>query len=694
MTPGPFALKQRPAWWQQPVLWLMPLLLLGFWLRLSYLLGSVYFYDEFISMLAAVMTAQKGVPILPSGLFYDHGLLFSYLSGGLVALLGFKEEIARWPVLWLSVVTIAAYYLAARRLFDSVLAGILAAALAALDETSILWGGRARMYTPAHLFVLLTSAWFLLGTLQRPTPRTRYLALLFLAAALFSHTMTFLILPPLALLLVLFTWLYGRGWLRQPRLWQEAAVGLVIVALALTVVAGGMNKPSAKVIVQPEPSAVAPPPLGLGFLRGFIWPGLEWDRFDNLVGFFEEPPYDWLRPIIGLALLLAGYRLLRRQAKFGDVALLFLALFLALVIFEMGALLTDAWSKSRYVFIPALPGFLLLSAGSLAHLLSLPMALAEKLGQPALKSVWLKGGVMLAGVALVAMMWGSRAWNVAQAQGTGDYNTAFAYVKANWQPGDRLMTTHPAAAYLYLGFCDYYANQVSASVFRDEGEDNALVDRYAASRLVDSVEQLNAILGQGQRLWFVVDEQRLYERFEPFFTQQILAQMDLVEQTGATYIFRSRPYPTPVPAQPAVRLEANFGNMIRLEGYHLDPAALAPDGTLPLGLYWRLTGAPTRQLKVFVQLRNAQGQIVAQADHFLLEGLLTREAWDAWQQKGEWLRDTADLSLSLPLPAAGEPYRLYMGFYDPKTLERVPVMGDKSGENAVVIELPPVEAAR
>ncbi|MCQ3979715.1 MAG: hypothetical protein DPW09_40370, partial [Anaerolineae bacterium] len=78
----------------------MPLLLLGFWLRLSYLLGSVYFYDEFISMLAAVMTAQKGIPILPSGLFYDHGLLFSYLSGGLVALLGFKEEIARWPVLW------------------------------------------------------------------------------------------------------------------------------------------------------------------------------------------------------------------------------------------------------------------------------------------------------------------------------------------------------------------------------------------------------------------------------------------------------------------------------------------------------------------------------------------------------------------------------------------------------------------
>ncbi|NJN93026.1 MAG: glycosyltransferase family 39 protein [Anaerolineales bacterium] len=689
MTPAPVVLKRWPAWWTQPLLWLMPLLLVGLWLRLSYLLGSVYFYDEFISMLAALMTAQKGGPVLPSGLFYDHGLLFSYLSGALIALLGFKEEIARWPVLWLSVVTIAAYYLAARRLFGSVLAGVLAATLAALDETSIIWGGRARMYTPAHLFVLLTIAWFLLGTLHRPAPRTRYLALLFLAAALFSHTMTFLILPPLSLLLLGFTWLYRRDWLRQPRLWQAAAVGLVIVALALSVVAGGMNNPSAKVIVHPDAAAAAPPPLGLSFLRGFIWPGLEWGRFDNLVGFFEEPPYDWLRPIIGLALLLAGYRIIRRRANFRDVALLFLALFLGLVIFEMGALLTDTWSKSRYVFIPALPGFLLLSAGSLAHLLSLPLDLAAKLGQQAQKLVWLKGAVALAGVILIALLWGPRAWNVAQTQGTGDYNTAFAYVKANWQPGDRLMTTHPAAAYLYLGFCDYYANQVSASVFRGEGEDSALVDRYAASPLVDSVKRLNDILGQGQRLWFVVDEQRLYERFEPFFTQQILAQMDLVEQTGTTYIFRSRPYPTPLLEQPSVRLEANFSEMIRLEGYYLDPADLSPDGTLPLGLYWRPVAAPPRQFKVFVQLRNAQNQIIAQADHFLLEGLLTVEAWNVLQQKGEWLRDTADLNLSLPLPAGGEPYQLYVGFYDPKTLERVPLIGDTSAENAVIIRLPP-----
>jgi hypothetical protein len=248
------------------------------------------------------------------------------------------------------------------------------------------------------------------------------------------------------------------------------------------------------------------------------------------------------------------------------------------------------------------------------------------------------------------------------------------------------MTVHPAAAYLYLERCDYYANQVSASVFRGEGEDSDLIDRYTGSPLVASVEAFNAALGQEKRVWLVVDELRLYERFEPFLTQQILAQMDLVQRTGSTYIFLSRPQPAPVPAEPLARLEANFSNVIRLEGYSLDLTTMAPDGTFSVGLYWRPTGAPSRPFKVFVQLRNAQGQTIAQSDHYLLEGLLTLEAWNALQQKGEWLRDTADLRL--PLPANGGPYRLFVGFYDPDTLDRVPILNDTSGENAVVIDLP------
>ena len=57
-------------------------------------------------------------------------------------------------------------------------------------------------------------------------------------------------------------------------------------------------------------------------------------------------------------------------------------------------------------------------------------------------------------------------------------------------------------------------------------------------------------------------------------------------------------------------------------------------------------------------------------------------------QKGEWLRDTADLHLPQAFSPTDGPYRLYIGLYNPSTLERLPFVNDTSGENAVVIDLP------
>jgi hypothetical protein len=51
----------------------------GLAMRLAYMLHGHPFVDEFTSILAAQAILQHGLPILPSGLFYEHGLLFSYL---------------------------------------------------------------------------------------------------------------------------------------------------------------------------------------------------------------------------------------------------------------------------------------------------------------------------------------------------------------------------------------------------------------------------------------------------------------------------------------------------------------------------------------------------------------------------------------------------------------------------------------
>ena len=722
------------------------LLLTGFWLRLSFLLGSVYHVDEFISMLAAKMVAERGLPIFPSGLLYDLGLLLSFLSGALIALVDFREEVARWPSLLFSIFTIAAYYATARRLFDSRLAGLLAAALATFDAFSIMRGVQARMYAAAHLFVLLSLAVLLEGTLKHPSQRSRYLFLAFLAAALFSHTLTFLLLPPLGLLLLLFTLAYRREWLHHSRLWQEAAVAVVVLALVFVVVSMGQTGGMASL---QDPDADAPPPLGLEFLRGYFLPGLELYRFDNLIGFFESSEYWWLLPLIALALLEILYRGLRRapgrpppavrdsQVRLadGDVILLFLALLIALVVFEMGALLTEEWSLSRYLFFLALPAFFLLSAASLARLLQwlagfvlsalgsphlrpapvpIPPALAPPrgpgetgTGSGTVGQVWgrcasrgigpttrahpsglLNAVMSLIGLALVAAQLWPAAWDMATSQATGNYHTAFAFVRENWQAEDRVMTFHPAAAYLYLRRCDYYANQVTAKVLPDDEEGISLIDRYTGSPLIDSVEELNALLAEGHRIWFVVDKYRLFHRYEPFFSQQIFAQMDAVHQAGEVYVFARRPYPVPLAAEPVAVLDGNFDNLIHLGGYSLDAGTIAPDGNASLGLYWRPVGDARQVMKVFVQLRDGQGQTIAQADHFIFEDLLGAGEWNRLRETGEWLRDTADLRLPIPLPLEGGPYRVYVGLYDPETNERVPVLDDTSGENAVVLNLP------
>jgi hypothetical protein len=588
-------------------------------------------------------------------------------------------------VFLISVFTIAVYYVAGWRLFDSQVTGLLAATLATFDASSIIWGTRARMYTPAHLFVLLSLVFLLEGTLKHPSQRSRFLALVFLVAALFSHTLTFIIVPPMAVLLLVFTLAYRQEWRHHPRLWQEAVVGVIALAVVLTVVAVGLT--GSAVSLQ-HPRADASPPLGLEFLRGFFSPSLEWSRFDNKVGFFGAPEYNWLFPVVAASVLVTLYRFLRRTATSADAIFLFLALLPVLVIFEMGALLIGAWSLSRYLFFLALPAFLLVSAESLARLLGWLAHLISKLIRNSDRRLWLNATVPLLGVVFVIAKWGPAAWDNAHAQGTGNYHTAFAFVRENWQPGDKVMTFHPAAAYLYLGRSDYYANQVTAKVLQDEQDEVSLIDLYTGSPLIDSVGEFNAVLADGHRIWFVVDEHRLFSRYEPLFTQQIFAQMDTVYRSGEVYAFLSHSHPVPLPAEPNIVLDGNFNNLISLEGYSLDATSIAPDGTASLGLFWRPIGDPKRALKVFVHMRDRKGQTIAQADHFIFEKLLTSSEWHRLREEGEWLRDGTDLHVPVPLPSDGGPYRIYVGLYDPRTFERVPVLNDTSGENAVVIDLP------
>ncbi len=662
------------------------LVMVSFWLKLAYLQTSIYHTDEFISMLVIQMVARRGLPILPSGLFYDYGLLYSFLSGGLVALVGFAEPIARWPVILVSVFTIAAYFMAARSLFDARLAGLLAAGLVTFDVLTIKWGVWARGYAQAHLFVLLGLTWLLTGTLKKPNRRDRFLFLACLAGAIFSHTLTLFILPPLALLLLIFTLAYRRNWIGRARPWPELLVGGLILAVAVWVLKQGHldTLPALQ-----DPQAGAPPPFGLEFLRGFFLPGFEWVRFHRLVKFFDEPAYTLLLPLIGLGLISTLYRFWRQRSRFADVAFLFLVLFGLLVIAEMAILLTVDWQKSLYMFFLTLPAFFLLAAASLAWLLGWLVALLNRTNWQFLSRQTGQLLLPVAGLLLIAVIWGPAALDTVQAQTTGAYDTAMKFVAEQRQPGDKIMTEHPSAAYVYLGQTDYYANQTTAKVLADDETHSSLVDRYTASPLIDTAAKFSDVFSRGESIWLVVGDDHLNKYFDPLFHPQIFAHMDLVRRFGETYVFKNQAYSLPIPAEPTGSLEANFGDFIRLDGYSLNPAARLPDGTTLLGLYWRPIGQlPPVMPKVFVQLRNGQGQTIAQADHFIFDETLNSKRWQKLRDENEWLRDSTYLSLPNPLPASEGPYHIYVGLYDRDSFERVPLLNDTSGEFAALIPVP------
>lgn len=128
---------------------------------------------------------------------------------------------------------------------------------------------------------------------------------------------------------------------------------------------------------------------------------------------------------------------------------------------------------------------------------------------------------------------------------------------------------------------------------------------------------------------------------------------------------RAQP-PTLNPSRPA---DANFGHTIRLWGY--DVAEAPVGGSLPLTLYWEVTGQPAADFIPFVHLEDQWRTRWAQADTF---------AYPAAQwAEGEQIVQRVEV----PLPPGTPPgqYRLRVGLFAPDLGERLPRL-DENGRYA------------
>ncbi|MCL5025366.1 MAG: hypothetical protein M1531_02565, partial [Chloroflexi bacterium] len=151
-------------------------------------------------------------------------------------------------------------------------------------------------------------------------------------------------------------------------------------------------------------------------------------------------------------------------------------------------------------------------------------------------------------------------------------------------------------------------------------------------------------------------------------------------QKGSTIILGSvkvAALTSAAPPQLPHPLDIRLGEHIRLLGFDagMQPA---PDPVgrprLAVTIAWQAADAPPADYTVFVQLLNADGQLVAQADAMPQGGLNPTGSWEA----GETVVDEHTISLPPDLPPGR--YRLIAGMYLVETGERLPVAG---GDNYV-----------
>jgi 4-amino-4-deoxy-L-arabinose transferase-like glycosyltransferase len=700
----------------------------AFVLRLAYLIHSHPFIDEFTTMLAARSILESGLPVLPSGLFYEHGLLFSYLDAPFVALADDETlfTLARLPSLLIGTATIPFLYWVGKR-WLSPLAGLVGAALLAFSPEGIVWGGRARMYALAQILVLLLAFLVYEGSRGEgglhpriDARKARWLALLMLLALLLTQFGALILVPPLLVGALVVGWLThpkgSRPWFARPAALTEV-VGLVIV-VALGVLIKRLGRP------------LGAAPLGDGGAGGLIeeltgtvsyQAGLVLDgesAVKLLARQFGVPHHLWLTfvavagGLLALAIwLVARNSSARRAGAFrsrewaAPCSFAYLWLVFGLSVVEM-VILLQPWRRNPRYLVMALPLFYLIVGGGvglIANLVSGNRVMGE-LGN---------GGIRESGrlryLVVILVFIGVQAGllvpdlRVAYRTPEPAYEEAFQYVADQWQAGDLLLTMNTSGAGLVLDEADHSSAELGFAIQEDARQflldvDPQPVDRWLGAPWIGTAADFNRALNEHRRAWFVIDTIRLPVYYRGDWLAVLDSQMDLAWSRDNALVYLTRPERALIPPDPDMPLDVRFGDVIALNGYsiagrddHVVEApsesceeerllCLKPGDALQITFFWEAMAPIDVDYTVFLHVRNEQGETLAQRDIQPLDGLYPTSQW----QPGEAIAQSLDVDL--PNDLATGPYSLYVGLYRLDTMERLLLEDDPSGENAYVLD--------
>ncbi|MCB0211194.1 MAG: glycosyltransferase family 39 protein [Anaerolineae bacterium] len=725
---------------QQRTITLFGLILAGFALRIYYLTTTHPFFDEYTTVLAARQIIETGWPVLPSGLFYEHGLLATYVIAPFTALFSHQPlaswqpahwglMLSRWPSVLISTLTIPFIYFVGQKTdMANPLAknaALLAAGLFAFSPEGMVWGGRARMYALATLLVLVTVYLAYRGTIYPYRAAFRWGALLALLAALLTQLGALMLIPPLIIAMLVNSFSHNRPRQTTTRLWflQKTVLleGLALAAIvALAVFVKRLGRP------------IGFDSLATGESHSLLPELINTIRYQTAVSFtldetikflsrqFGVPHHLWLTLATitgaGLGLILlaiityhrstipaSSLQSARRSANQNPVSNPPIsqspnpAASLRTGLHSPFSILYSPFFTPLNLFLWLTFGLIILEMVTLLDpfrrnprylVMMLPLfyliaAYALFNGviivQQTIAHAQRPAFAFYSAIALLILFTSLNLGDLRLALITPEpaYEDAFAKIYADWQPGDTLLTMNTPAAGLYLGQVDGFTIQNDAQQFLLNA-DTQPVDRWLGAPWIGSAAAFNTALNNSPRTWFVTDTIRQPVYFRGDWQAILSTQMEQVWAGDNALLYRTRPDRTPLPTQPDTMVNANFDHTITLTGYALTapPAADTPS-QLNLVLFWQPLNTIATDYTTFLHLRTAKGDTVAQRDSQPLAGAYPTSQW----QPGETIIDPLTLPLPNDLPAGT--YQLYTGLYRLDTLARLPVTDDVSGENAI-----------
>ena len=685
-------LPGRPSSRKPPLLraTLLSLILLAYGRAVFLLDAKALWWDESLSLQRAeqgLVELLRGVLWMRDGftdaLTIDQHPFFSFLlQGALLRAAGDSEYVLRYisamavtlmvPALWLL------GRLFVRRGILPAAAPLLAALLAAGSPFLLWYGQEARPYALWTVLAVLTT-WLLLRATEGAALQ-RGFALGFVAAELMfvtTHYYAVLLLPVHAL--ILFVWLARRN---LPAALAAAALLLVTGSLAGAYGAymifaqggGGQNFASISLAML-VPDLLNAFSLGLSVDLAQVW----W--------------IDWIFGALALTGALWCVRSRRAIAAGGWVlpAFVIVPVAILLLLNEFRPLYMNARHLSLLV-----GAFILLTAGGLGLIWSRQRVL---------------GAVVTLGL-LAAVVYSTWNYHTQEAYAKDDFARFGSYLDGRIMPGDAVLF-YPSSAWRIF---EYYA-PVTAAMARAQSAGDAPIGVYGIPLLNGSLDDSRAWLAtlgeEYTRIWVLKSGTHPY--FDPQWELEDWLRANMLRVRDAKFFSHSSlhaelylpsiPVFESLPADVQQPTTAEWGNLVRLAGYSVEPpvsqspASQSPvsqslgSGPLPspLRLYWQVLEKPQRRYKYIVQLveQAADGstQVLGAIEREPYEGDIPTLYWDP----GKTILEYVEFPVPLQEPPAGSQRYYTVQLYDAETLEKLPLTNAADGAaqvDDVTVRLP------